>query len=523
MKSNFPVQIEALQRKQDSVRQQLRDLDEQCSRIDRDLTQLKSQAITEEISTPPPTISPQELANKPPALPEGFPFPVATPTPIPPKSPKKPTPDPTPAFEPNAPRKKSIPRKSPTPQNIGDWELNFGQVWLVRIGVVFLLTGLVFLSTYAYKNWLFHSGPGIKVAFFMVVSLSLTGVGLWLDHWKTRYRQYGRVVASGGLAAGYYTLYAAHFTPSLQIIASPVIAGVFLTLWAGVMLSYAVWKQSRIVAVTAIGLAFYGTVINPAGGLSLFSSLLLSAAGMWLLLKFRWVGIGLSTVIAAYVAHAFWLGYYPQPVTESLRLSYLACYWLMFTAALAVPQARELELRVQRSICAINNTAAWTLTVFLIPSFAPHTQIGWISIGMGAFWILIAGAVHWAQRKNIHRGPHPALAIIFGYQGILIASLGILLVATGYTRFLILSVEACVLLAGARYFGGKWARLASILTFFCALYTAVPIHSLNHPPVWPSYAALALICAVYTMLARRDKELSENFLATFPSLPAAAF
>lgn len=403
--------------------------------------------------------------------------------------------------------------------DVGEWELNFGQVWLVRIGVVFLLTGLIFLSTYAYKNWLFHSGPGVKVAFFMTISMALAGTGLWLEKWKDRFKQYGRALAAGGLAAGYYTIYASHFTPALKVISSPVLAGLGLTIWAGVMLGYAVWKQSRIVAVMAIGLAFYGTIINPAGWLALFSSLLLSSAGMWLLLRFRWIGVGLGTVIAAYVAHAFWLGYYPSTASESIRLTYLACYWVLFTAALAVPQARTLNLKIQRGICAINNTAAWTLTVFLIPSFTPHQHIGWISIGMGAVWILIAAAIRYNEKE---RGWHRSLAVIFGYQGILIISLGILLEATGYTRFLIMAVEACVLLVGARYFGGTLARIASVLALACALITALPITDPSLIPGWASYGALALVCAAYTVLMRRDIEIRQNFGSSFNLLPSAA-
>ena len=399
--------------------------------------------------------------------------------------------------------------------NAGEWELKFGQVWLVRIGVIFLLTGLIFLSTYAYKNWLFNTGPLVKVSFFMLISLGLTGAGLWLENWKTRFKQYGRVVASGGLAAGYYTLYASHFTPSLKVVNSPVFAGLLLTLWAGVMLAYAVWKKSRIVAVMAIGLAFYGTVINPAGALSLFSSLLLSTAGMWLLLKFRWVGVGLSTMIAAYVAHAFWLGYYPIPIgesiDESLRLTYLACYWVLFTVALLVPQAHTLAQSIQRAFCAINNAAAWGLTVFLIPSFSPHHNIGWISIGIGTLWILLAVTI---QLNPGTKGWHKSLAVIYGYQGVLIASLGILLEATGYTRFLIMAVEACVLLAGARYFGGWLARLASAAAFTCALLTALPG---LHTHAWPSYAALALVCATYTVIVRKDKNRQWSDLALIPA------
>jgi uncharacterized membrane protein len=392
---------------------------------------------------------------------------------------------------------KNTPPKKPA-MNTGEWEINFGRVWLVRIGVLLLLTGLIFLSTYAYKNWLFNAGPAVKVTFFMVISFTLTGVGMWLDSWKERFRQYGRVVASGGLAAGYYTIYASHFVPALKLTDSAILAGILLTLWAGLMLAYAVWKKSRVVAVMAIGLAFYGTIVNPSGWLSLFSALLLSSAGMWLMTKFRWVAIGLGTVIAAYVAHAFWLGFYPQSTSESVRFTYLASYWLLFTAALTVPKARMMPEQIQRAFCAINNGAAWCLAVFTIPLMTPHAEIGWISIGVGALLMLIATV---ARTEKIW---DRSLAVVFGYQGILIASLGILLEVTGYTRFLVMAVEACILLAGARYFGGTLARAVSAVAFFFALLTAFPVMNGGILAPWPSYAALALVSAAYTALVRHD-------------------
>ena len=419
------------------------------------------------------------------------------------------------------PKGKKPPIKSPVKLpsvNAGDWELNFGKVWLVRIGIIFLLTGLIFLSTYAYKNWLFNAGPAVKVTFFMVISLSLTGLGMWLDKWKERFRQYGRVVASGGLAAGYYTIYACHFVPSLKLVDSAILAGTLLTIWAGLMLAYAVWKKSRVVAVMAIGLAFYGTIVNPSGWLSLFSALLLSGAGMWLMIKFRWVAIGLGTVIAAYVAHAFWLGFYPQIVESSVRFTYLACYWLMFTTALTLPKARKIPEKIQRTFCAINNGAAWSLAVFIAPAMIPHEEIGWISIGVGALLMVIAMMARTDKVWN------KSLAVVYGYQGILIASLGILLEATGYTRFLVLAVEACILLAGARYFGGWLARLVSSGAFLAAMMTALPDMNGGHLAPWESYAALALVCAVYTAILRWDGKITapdrDNQVGGVPLLPA---
>ncbi len=402
------------------------------------------------------------------------------------------------------------PQKAPVAFNTGEWEINFGRIWLVRIGVLLLLTGLVFLSTYAYKNWLFDTGAELKVGFFFTISLLLSGAGLWLEKWKDTFQHYGRVLASGGIAAGYYTIYAAHFVPTLKIIHSPILEGILLSAWAGVMLGYAVWKQSRVVAVMAIGLAFYGTIMNPSGWLSLFSALLLSGAGIWLMLRFRWISLGLGIVAAAYISHAFWLGFYPSEVNEFVRIAYLASYWLLFAIALIISKAQLLPDNIQRLMAALNNSSAWFLTVFSIPWLTPHAEIGWISIGVGIFWMILSALA--GTGKLWHR----SIAVIFGFQGLMIASLGVLIETTGYTRFLILGVEACILLLGARQFGGMLARGVSGLLFVAAMIYAIEPQGSQEMIPWLSYAAFAGICAIYTGIVKRDETLNDA-LALIPA------
>ncbi|MBK1853463.1 DUF2339 domain-containing protein [Verrucomicrobiaceae bacterium 5K15] len=525
MDQDFRDRLDKLVTRQAEMQSQLKRLGRESERMDADIRQV-SEALWKEEKASAKNLDQLKKSiadeRKQPKLP--------APPPLPRKSaalqgakddgkkPKRATPSPLKATALAQPSSAQKSVRKPA-FNSGEWELNFGKIWLVRIGVLLLLTGLIFLSTYAYKNWLFNAGAGAKVAFFMIISLSLTSLGMWLERKKKRFLHYGRVVASGGLAAGYYTIYASHFTPSLKLIDSTILVGFLLTIWAAMMLAYAVWKRSRVVAVMDIGLAFYGTIVNPAGWLSLFSALLLSAAGIGLMLRFKWIVIGIGTMIAAYIAHAFWLGgYYPQQAQESVRITYLLSYWLLFTVALTLPAAKSLEAKIQRMFCAINNGAAWTLTVFLIPSFTPHAQIGWISLGVGTLWLGLAVV---ARRGAIW---HRSLTSIFAYQGIFIASLGILIEATGYTRFLVFAVEACVLLAGARRFGGSLTRVLSVLMYFCALVTAVPAVTGGAIAPWLSYAALALVSAVYTAMVNHDlaKGASEaeghHLLSLLPAL-----
>lgn len=520
MDQEIRVRLDQLIRRQAELRKNLEQLDKECSKIKNALpphpgpSSAKVEKLTETTE-----LERHRLKQTTPSV---------TPPPLPPQTAQPSPGKPTHLIAKDTPTTTTPPeKKAHRTFNTGEWEITFGRIWLVRIGVILLLTGLIFLSTYAYKNWLFNAGPAIKVTFFMTVSLTLTGIGLWLENRRKRFRQYGRVVASGGLAAGYYTIYAAHFVPALHVIHSPILAGTLITLWAAIILAYAVWKQSRVVAVMAIGLAFYGTVVNPSGWLSLFSALLLSSAGIWLMLRFKWIAIGMTTMISAYAAHAFWLGLHPgthhQEIPSLLRFTYLACYWLLFTIALTVPLVRSgrvMSTQLQRTFCTINNGAAWALTTFLIPQFTPHSEIGWISIGVGGLFLLLSLA---ARNGKIW---HHSLALISGYQGALIASLGILIEATGYTRFLIMAVEACILMAGARYFGGALARVFSAAAFFCAIVTALP--EMNHGTLapWQSYAALALVCAAYTAIVHRDgsngSDIGDDATGGLvPMLPAA--
>lgn len=380
----------------------------------------------------------------------------------------------------------------------GEWELDFGRVWLVRIGMVMLLTGLVFLSTYAYQNWLFKAGPAVKVSFFMAISLAISALGVFLEKKVARLHQYGQVLIAGGLGAGYYTLYAAHFVPFLKIIDSQVLAGVILSLWAGMMLYVAVRKKSELVAVMSLGLAFYGTVVNPASGLALFSSLLLSATGMWLLLRHRWLSLGLSTMLAAYGAQAYWWGLYPQAaLTEVVRLAYPLSYWLLFMTFLALPQARNLPEKMLRVLGGLNNGAAWALLVFSKPNFMPHENFDWMSIGAGGLLLILA-----ALTRSGRVWPR-ALGSVFGGQGVFFLTLGIMVAASGYSRFLILAAEASVLLLAARFYGAAWLRLVSGIVFVAALLYAAPEPKEAMQP-WGIYLSLTFLSAVYTVLLRRE-------------------
>ena len=90
--------------------------------------------------------------------------------------------------------------------------MRLGTYWLVRIGIVMVLTALVFFGNLAYQNFISKLGPGGKVSLLYLASAALLVAGGWWQRKaaKESLKNYAQVLFAGGLAAVYFTTYAAH-------------------------------------------------------------------------------------------------------------------------------------------------------------------------------------------------------------------------------------------------------------------------------------------------------------------------
>src|SRR5439155_13406269 len=190
------------------------------------------------------------------------------------------------------------------------FELRLGTYWLVRIGIVMLLTGVVFLGTYAYKNFIGHFGPAGKLTLLYLLSGTLLALGTWFHRKQESLKNYAQVLFAGGLAAVYFSTYAAYHIPALQVIRSAVVDGALLFAWA----AYVVWladrRKSETLALFAVGLAFYSSVITHVGLFTLYSNLILTIAAVFFLVRNRWATLSFATLAASYGGYAFWRFYH---------------------------------------------------------------------------------------------------------------------------------------------------------------------------------------------------------------------
>ena len=182
--------------------------------------------------------------------------------------------------------------------------MQLGTIWLVRVGLVILLTGLVFLGNYAYQTWIIHHGPAGKIATLLLCGGALFGVGAWLEKTREEMGNYARVLMAGGLATGYYTFYAAHFVEKLRVIESPVLGGALLLAFAGGIVWFANRKRSETIAMLAVLLSYYTSAINPIGTFTLFSALLLTAVAVYFVARHGWARLTSAALFATYASYA---------------------------------------------------------------------------------------------------------------------------------------------------------------------------------------------------------------------------
>jgi hypothetical protein len=357
---------------------------------------------------------------------------------------------------------KSVPEES-VPEK-SSFEMRVGTYWLVRIGIVMLLAGLAFFANYAYHNIVGRLGPAGKISLLYLASGLLLGAGAWWQrrNVKESLQNYAQVLLAGGLAAVYFTTYAAHHIPPLRVIDSALLDGALLLVWAGVIAWIADRRKSEVMAMFAVCLAFFTSVITRVGEFTLGSNLLLTIAAVVFLVRNRWAGLSFVSLATSYAGYAFWRflhedGWHWAAPDENLWLGagFLAGYWLVFTAAAFLSKSEKLSGPNRAAFLTLNNGAYFAL--FLLTMLQVHAGGFWkLSLGYGLVLLALA-----ALAGKILPDEAPAKNAYLT-QGLLLVTLGFIFKFAGLQLALVLGAESVVLyvLAGQRQ--------SRVLKFFAA-------------------------------------------------------
>jgi uncharacterized membrane protein len=349
-------------------------------------------------------------------------------------------------------------------------ELRVGTFWMARIGIVILLTGLVFLGNYAYHRIIPLLGPWGKETLLMIAGLALGGAGYWMDRGRESLKNFGRVLLAGGAATIYYTTYAAHFVEGLRVIENPLLGGIILLAVAGGIAWYAERKRSETIATLAVLLSYYTSAINSITGFTLFSSLLLTAVAVYFLARNHWIRLSALSLFATYGSYAFWRFHQFEQLGSTgavgMGPAYIAAYWILFTIAVFFAASTAFRSVDRIAFLTLNNGAFFG---FVSHHFAVHLPDAfWMfAIAFGA--VLLGLAALAAYRSSVNSSVDGAYLA----QGLIAVTSGLVARFSGPQLSMILALESAALLACVRRRHGLLYELGAGLSALGAFALAL--------------------------------------------------
>ncbi|MES2997687.1 MAG: DUF2339 domain-containing protein [Verrucomicrobiota bacterium] len=394
-------------------------------------------------------------------------------------------------------------------------EVQFGKVWLVRIGVAALLTGLVLGGNHAYKNWIRDLPNGVRLTMLFVLALGMieTGRRLTKREWLSNY---GEVVFAGGLAFFYFCTFAAHGVERLRVIENPVTGALLLALAAAGIGAVSWLRQSKATALLAVVFATYAVMIQPMGMLSCISGLLLALCGGWMMTRKGWNAPGWASMLCSYVAFAGWqwLGAAGGGSGE-LLLWFLPLLWCVFALPGVLGLFPAMDTPRERAwFSGLNNGLFFALFSLVWFRFEPRENY-WIVCALAG--VVFAACGYFARRARDGTS-EPFIA-----QGLSCITASLVLKLGGWHLGLALSAES---LALAWMFRRWHTRMEWLLAHAAGLLVlgwafAVAAGATNAPPWSCAISALLLAGAASGMRRAEDDAAEETKLIS--AAGAAAF
>ena len=382
-------------------------------------------------------------------------------------------------------------------------EMRFGQIWLVRLGIGLLITGLVLLGNFAYHNWIRDLSNATRLTGLLVCAGLLFETGRRLAK-RPPLAAFGEVVAAGGLSFFYYCVFAAHHVGRLRVIESPVLAGLLLTGAAGIVAGVSWVRQTKATAMLGLVMASYAVMLQPLGWLSCFSSVLIAAAGLFFMTRPGWQMPGWVSLFASYASFVGWQSLM-TPNKDNLPLWFLPFVWMLFALPPVLARAgQSIHPLSGAGFAAVNN-----ISFFLLFSMSWQLNHGrenyWLAcLGMGlAFLTLgILGRQRAAPAGDTNLG-----------HGIGFVSLAIILKLDGWHLALGLATEALTLaLAFWRFHSRVAMHFSLLVSFIAAFLLAFQLAAGGNAtaiPLWSAALACLLLAATSMVMNSRGATSDE--------------
>ena len=220
-------------------------------------------------------------------------------------------------------------------------ELQVGQNWFAKAGIVGLALGIAFLLTLPYDSL-----PSYLPSLFGFVLVG--GIFFLSRYWKESFEQISRYLLGGGLLLLYFaTLRLSHFTSAPAITNSGIELALLLVVVA-YNLSVSFRRKSIYLTASHLALGYLTALI---GGQTFFVLAVLTALSVTVVfftLKFRWNSLLATGIILTFMTHFLWTANNPFfgntlqfGASPQIHLAFILLYTVIFTGA-ALFRSRDI-------------------------------------------------------------------------------------------------------------------------------------------------------------------------------------
>jgi len=259
--------------------------------------------------------------------------------------------------------------------------------WLLRIGIVILVTGIGFFLKYSINHgWL---GPQGRVAISIFSGLVMLGLGMRLA--GRRYHLLGQGLLGGGMATLYFSVFAAYSMYALIGAATACAAMMAITFSAGFI---AVRFDALLVALLGIVGGYLTPVMIAAAPLPpamLFAYLTVLSLGVLGVAYYkRWYLLNYLAFLGTYILYFLRISGHQPAVGFWTAFPFLLVFFAIFstvTFVYCVAQRARATL-LELLMLLVNTAVVFGSGYGLLSSAYGRASAAWLTVGLALFYIM---------------------------------------------------------------------------------------------------------------------------------------
>ncbi|MCX6132892.1 MAG: DUF2339 domain-containing protein [Ignavibacteriales bacterium] len=227
---------------------------------------------------------------------------------------------------------KALPATSVAVEDDEELELQVGQNWFAKVGIVGLALGIAFLLTMPYDGF-----PSFLPSLFGYALVG--GIFLLSRYWRESFQQISRYLLGGGLLLLYFTtLRLSYFSPSPALTSGSLELSLLL-LVVSVNILVAMRRASMYLAAFNLTLGYLTALLGGGTAFVLTVLAILSALTAYLCIRFHWKGLLTFGIGITYLTHFIWTANNPifgHPLqfglVPQIHLAFVLIYAMCFAA-----------------------------------------------------------------------------------------------------------------------------------------------------------------------------------------------